>query len=257
MADPGLGRRISREAELRRLRARGERAGPGRLVLRVDAELFVIEHEELRREALRTALDDMEHFLRLRLPELIYQRPTAWIAFRQGWLGESFSFDKRVAGEGNELRAELGLRSDSPYALVQEEGGTVTPRGTYLAIPVPGSVVSHGDSPRDYDNGRFIRSKTTKKVVFGYFVGDKKARTFVPLFFMRPLIEVPGKHYLRRAFDELETFRHDVFDMIWQLYKGGIRLRKVAVQDGDVKAAAASVPIERPRKVMLRKRGVA
>jgi len=96
---------------------------------------------------------------------------------------------------GTKLK-DLGLRmwSDSPYARLQEYGGTIRPRaGKYLAIPIDDNLTPAGAprhrSPRspEISKGRFLETSTGAL----FYVLDTDNDTKF-LFALRKEVDIPG-----------------------------------------------------------------
>lgn len=85
--------------------------------------------------------------------------------------------------------------SESVYARIQNEGGTILPRiAKNLAIPLPGSGVQRGQGPRDFPDLVFIKSKKGNKLLARVSKGKIK-----PMFVLKDRVRLNGTGYLNRA----------------------------------------------------------
>ena len=97
-------------------------------------------------------------------------------------------------------------KAEAVYARIQEEGGTVTPKGhAYLAIPLPGVK----GNITDYPGGFFFTSKRGN-LLYSAPVLNRKASTSAiyskagetnvlrPLFLMRRSVTLPARHWFTR-----------------------------------------------------------
>ena len=112
---------------------------------------------------------------------------------QSGALENSFSVRFLSRGGAN----VAAVVSDSPYAVIQDEGGTILPRvRKHLAIPLPGAGVPRGKSPRDFPRGEltFITSKRGNKLL----ARVKKGR-IEPVFVLKRSVTLTGTDYLKRA----------------------------------------------------------
>lgn len=87
-----------------------------------------------------------------------------------------------------DLQARFATRVK--YAPIHEFGGIIRPvRAKFLAIPLSDSrVKGTADSPRDYPDGFFLRSKGGN-LLFGVSEGDR----FVPLFVLKREVRIPAR----------------------------------------------------------------
>lgn len=119
---------------------------------------------------------------------------------QSGDLENSFSakfiLTSGVAGfPGAEHKA--AVVSDSPYAAIQDHGGTILPRvAKNLAIPLPGAGVPKGKWPRDFPKGELtlITSRAGNKLLAR--VGKNRIK---PVFVLKPSVTLHPTDYLKRA----------------------------------------------------------
>lgn len=88
--------------------------------------------------------------------------------------------------------------STSPYARLQEHGGTVRPRqAQFLAIPMPGTALTPSGKPRFFSPLRrslagrqtFVQtSKKGSKILF-----ERRGEKLIPLFVLKRQTRVPGR----------------------------------------------------------------
>lgn len=134
----------------------------------------------------------------------------ARLRVRTGALRRSVQADLVDEGQGTlllRLRAGHGTR-ELPYARIQEEGGTVRPRGRFLAIPWPGGPaltaggVGRYASPRDVPGLRFV---PTRGGAGGMLIKDqgkgRGARTTIWYLLVRQ-VQIRGVRYLGDAVDQ-------------------------------------------------------
>lgn len=89
-----------------------------------------------------------------------------------------------------------GALSDSVYAGIQEEGGTIKPRNKkFLAIPLPNANVPVGKWPRDYGDKLTLIPRKGKPALLA-IVTKKKV---TPMFVLVPSATITGKGYIARA----------------------------------------------------------
>lgn len=106
------------------------------------------------------------------------------------------SFKETFLGDANGGVRSAGALSDSVYAPIQDEGGTIRPSSREnLAIPLPGAGVPYGKWPRDYARGElhFIKSRRGNSLLCN--------RAGKPLFVLKPEVHVRGRGYLKTAAD--------------------------------------------------------
>ena len=111
-----------------------------------------------------------------------------------GALENSFSVRFIRSADGENVAAVV---SDSPYAVIQDEGGTILPRrGRHLAIPIPGAGVPRGKWPRDFARGEltFITSRRGNKLLARVSRNGIK-----PMFVLKERVTLKGTDYLKRA----------------------------------------------------------
>ena len=130
---------------------------------------------------------------------------------QSGRLEESWRV-KFVSSEGR--RAEAAAVSDSPYAMIQNDGGVILPRrAKNLAIPTPNNP-DPKRWPRDYPDGalQFMKNKRTGNALL------LNARTKKPLFVLKNRVRIPATGYLNRAIDKSE-------DRIAELVESEVQFR--------------------------------
>ena len=96
-------------------------------------------------------------------------------------------------------RVTAAAVTDAPYALIQNTGGTILPRGNRLAIPLPGADVPRGKWPRDFPRGALfkITSKRGNELLMS-------TTTKRPMFVLKNRVTLRGTGYLDRAIDAAE-----------------------------------------------------
>lgn len=97
------------------------------------------------------------------------------------------------------------LRSDVPYARVQEEGGTIRPRrGKFLAIPnsLTGAGVSRYASPRDVPGLRFVPTRGGASGMLVRDVGRGKSARIEVMFWLVRQVTLKPKRYLADGLDQ-------------------------------------------------------
>lgn len=125
---------------------------------------------------------------------------------RTGELSRSIHFEVK----GQQLNTlTLRIYSDSPYAKIQEFGGTIKPKNAqWLAIPLDavktGTGVARG-GPRDYENTFFAKSKKGNLILF-----QKNEGKVTPLFVMKKEVTIPPRLGLHTTWDSLAERRNDL-----------------------------------------------
>jgi hypothetical protein len=92
------------------------------------------------------------------------------------------------------------LETNTEYAHMLHDGGTIKPKGKYLAIPFPGVK----GKPRDYTNTFFCRTKAGNLIIAQSSSGRRKASTgfdIKPLFLLKTSVRMPARPFLRRALE--------------------------------------------------------
>lgn len=108
-----------------------------------------------------------------------------------------------LSTNGRVLRTPTGLRiilgsgvfaPEVPYAVIQEEGGTVTPkRRQWLAIPFEGVK----GFPREYNDTFFAMSKRGNLIMF-----QKRGKDKEPLFAMKKQAKIPASKWFSSVMDK-------------------------------------------------------
>jgi hypothetical protein len=112
---------------------------------------------------------------------------------RSGRLVQSIEDSVRVEGTNiDDLRGYIG--SDTPYARIQEVGGTVTPKASkYLTIPLPAAL--NGDGTPKLPNARawkntFVATSKAGNLIIFQKVGAGK---IVPLYVLKTKVVIPPR----------------------------------------------------------------
>lgn len=132
---------------------------------------------------------------------------------RTGRLRSSIQSQVEEAGGGVRVVVQAG-DAEVPYARIQEEGGTITPRNArFLAIPVGPALTSAGvsrfASPRDVQGLHF--AKGTLK--------DQQGQTW---YILKQSVAIKGRRYLGDAVDvAVEKLPERVFFRFQALVLGG------------------------------------
>jgi len=108
---------------------------------------------------------------------------------------------KSIGGKKSRTAAGLNVVVGSgvfapevPYALIQELGGTVTPkRRDWLAIPFRGVK----GFPREYQNTFFAKSKRGNLILF-----QKRGKDKEPLFAMKKEAKIPASKWFSSVMDK-------------------------------------------------------
>ena len=124
---------------------------------------------------------------------------------RTGELSRSFNME--ITGSAlNDLT--LRVFSRSPYAKIQEYGGTIRPKNAqWLAIPLDaaktGAGVARG-GPRDYQNTFFATSKKGNLILFQKDAGGG----IIPLFVMKKEVTIPPRLGMRQLWHDTRLQRN-------------------------------------------------
>ena len=107
-----------------------------------------------------------------------------------GGLANSYDVTLLSSSKGD---VRVGVLSDSPYAEIQNEGGTITPKGKYLAIPQTEQLKRSGKWPRDFAEGELYA-----------VYGDKggvllDANTDILQYVLTKAVTIRGKRYLEKS----------------------------------------------------------
>lgn len=126
---------------------------------------------------------------------------------RTGELSRSF----QMSLSGTRLN-DLTLRvfSRSPYAKIQEYGGTIVPKkAQWLAIPLDAVKTKGGvarGGPRDYQNTFFAKSKKGNLILFQ----KDSSGGIIPLFVMKKEVTIPPRLGMRTLWNEMKQERNDL-----------------------------------------------
>ncbi len=113
-------------------------------------------------------------------------------AMRSGRLLDSLDLSVRQLGGDVEVR----MVADTPYADIQERGGTVRPRrARHLAVPL---VDDAPDSPRQVLDARFVPVR--RGTVARWIVLDASGRA---VFALVASVTVEGQHFMRDALSDV------------------------------------------------------
>lgn len=102
------------------------------------------------------------------------------------------SFGTAVTGEGS-IESWVGtVYTTSPYARIQEFGGTVTPKKSqFLTIPLAGARTGAGATrggARSFPNTFFAKSRAGNLLMF-----QKQGKKIVPLFVLKKSVSIPPR----------------------------------------------------------------
>ena len=100
------------------------------------------------------------------------------------------------------FRLTLSVGANAPYAIVHEEGRTITPKkAKYLAIPLAAAKTSAGvarlASPRLDPTLKFIMSRSGKKLLVRMPGTGKRAR-IVPHYVLKDSVQIPPRLGFKR-----------------------------------------------------------
>jgi len=100
------------------------------------------------------------------------------------------------------LGASFGVvGSDVVYARIQELGGVVKARNAkYLTIPLAGAKTKAGivrGGARTFSETFVIRSRSGNLLIM-----QRRGRGVLPLFVLKPKVEIRGSHYLERGLEK-------------------------------------------------------
>ncbi len=111
---------------------------------------------------------------------------------RTGALARSFK-PVFLGRDGNVISA--AVQSDLVYARIQEEGGTITAKGKYLAVPISDRIPV-GKWPRHFGAGELVRiQKRGGNPILAKITGKK----ITPMFVLKSSVHLRGRKYLESA----------------------------------------------------------
>jgi hypothetical protein len=112
----------------------------------------------------------------------------------KGGLARSFKPQVEASEGGEEVRVKS--TSDLVYARIQDEGGTITAKRKFLAVPWRGANIPIGKWPRHFAKGELTFIKRKNRPPLLVRVGKKK---FDLMFTLRRSVNIPAKNYLDHA----------------------------------------------------------
>lgn len=119
---------------------------------------------------------------------------------RTGGMARSFKETFLATKDG--AAATAGALSDSVYAPIQDEGGTIRPRSVQnLAIPLPAAGVPVGKWPRHYAKGELFRIKSKAG---NMLLVKRDGKSIKPMFVLKPQVQIHGKGYLATALERAQ-----------------------------------------------------
>jgi len=111
------------------------------------------------------------------------------------------SFGTAVTGEGSVDTWAGTVYTTSPYARMQEFGGTQTPKKSqFLTIPLASARTGAGASrggARSFSNTFFAKSKAGNLLMF-----QKQGKKIVPLFVLKKSVSIPPRLGMRSAWEQ-------------------------------------------------------
>lgn len=94
---------------------------------------------------------------------------------------------------------QSSVQSTSPYARIQEEGGTIRPkRKQYLTVPL--TAKARARRARNFP-GLFVVGKASKKIL-----ATKVGRRIQPQYALKKSVRLKGKRYIERSIAENANF---------------------------------------------------
>lgn len=97
----------------------------------------------------------------------------------------------------NLITDQVAVGTNKVYGRIQDLGGTIKPKnGSYLTIPIGNTK----GRIRDYPDGFFIKSKSGKLL----YMQKQGKSGMKPLFVLKKQVEIKGKPYLTRGFNEVK-----------------------------------------------------
>lgn len=122
---------------------------------------------------------------------------------RTGALARSFH-PVFIGREGNTVSAVV--RSELVYARIQDEGGTIKPKGRFLAVPLPNVRLPVGKWPRDFNPPLTLIPRKGKPSLLvkitglrKNFIGPQMGKKWTPLFVLVRSVTLRGRGYVNRA----------------------------------------------------------
>lgn len=92
------------------------------------------------------------------------------------------------------------IGADVKYAAIQEFGGTIKPKGKYLAIPLPAALNANGTpkkaGPREWKNTFVAMSKNGNLIIF-----LKEGAGITPLYVLKTSVTIPPRLGMRKTLD--------------------------------------------------------
>ena len=126
----------------------------------------------------------------------------------------------KAVARGVGLDSEIRLSANTPYAGVQEHGGTILPKkGKYLTIPLGAAKTAAGVSrkgARDYPDLFFIMSKAGKPLLV-----RKSGDGIEPMFLLVTSSRVPARPYLAPG---IEAARKDLPFLIGAAFRRAVSI---------------------------------